>query len=76
MMGIQPVALTPSVTKLWNVEVREGIRLPYAYVCFDTQDRLSYQAWVDSLLAHIEGLHMALDVYESERREARSNMAQ
>jgi hypothetical protein len=62
------VAVTPEVTRLWNAEIGEGARLPYALLCFDTQDRISYQAWVDSLLAHIEGLKAILAVYERERR--------
>jgi hypothetical protein len=62
------VAVTPEVTRLWNAEIGEGARLPYALLCFDTQDRIGYQAWVDSLLAHIEGLNAVLSIYEKDRR--------
>jgi hypothetical protein len=66
--GIEPVAINPTVTRQWNQEVADGTRPAYGLLCFSTQDRLSYQQWIDSLLAHIASLNEIIATYEKQRR--------
>lgn len=68
----QPRVATPETTLLWNDEVAEGERIPYAYVCFDTQDRLTLQGWMEDAVRHIRQLHSIIDHYEREIRALRA----
>lgn len=61
---------TPSTTALWNEEVAARRRLPYAYLCFNTNDRLSYDAWQHALWAHDRIQSELLDRYEAMIRKA------
>lgn len=67
----QPVAVTPAVTRAWNEAIAAGDRLPYGLVCFDTQDRLTYQAWIDDQLRWIRQANAIMDHYETAIRDAR-----
>ncbi len=67
----QPVAMTSSIALQWSEEIAAGERLPYALLCFTTQDRLSYQAWIDDLIRYIRQQNVLLDYYERSIRDAR-----
>lgn len=63
--------MTSSIAHRWNEEIASGERLPYALLCFTTQDRLTYQAWVDDLIRYIRQQNVLLEYYERSIREAR-----
>lgn len=65
------MALTPQVASRLNEEVAAGERLPYALMCFDTQDRLTYQAWIDDLLRYVRQANAVIGHYEESIRTAR-----
>ncbi len=63
--------MTPLIARQWTEEVSDGERPAFALMCFTTDDRLRYQAWVDDMLRYIRQANVILDYYESEIRERR-----
>ena len=66
-VGIEPLAVTPEIAGRMAGAVEAGRMPPFALVCFNTEDRLAYQAWVEDLLRYIEQLQAVIEAQQAHR---------
>lgn len=57
------MVMTPETAALMIEKVRSGDELPFALVCFTTQDRLTLQAHADDMVRYIRQLRAVVDYY-------------